>query len=313
MFNGTKYIWDNRRPEDVEGDDLEFAEIGDDMMESEELTNKIYEAYLSMIVKRWSAQERTKQEFHVSDIGLVYAIGPYIPCVKRVSYTRSIDIDVDGFPGIQVTAMTLPGDFAVNIIRPFDAPREVCFVGGKVKTYKYITMFKSEDDEMESLVLFFGINKKGYIIAPVEKLMRSRRPWMTHGATQLFPALDINSHFDSRNLWLANTFEDVGYGEGNPLRFRLGLSKEHIKSLFYARTLPVTETGRKRPILHWVRAHARRIKEGIDIDVTAHLRGITQFDMDGLNFEITQPDKAALHKAEPETVKEAFKRYSRSI
>lgn len=312
MYNGTKYLWKNKRPEEVIGDDLDFAEIGEDLIESEELTNKVYEAYLSMIVKKWSAQA-TKKEFHLSDIGLVYTIGPYIPCVKRMSYTRSIDINIDGIPGIQVTAMTLPGDFIVSIVRPFKPPREVCFVDKTIKTYKYISMWKKEEsDEMDSLVLFFGINKKGYILSPIDKRDHSARPWMMHGAVQLFPALDINSHFDSRNLWLANTTEDIGYGESQPLRFRLGLSKEHIKSLFYARKLPITETGRKRPILHWVRAHERRIKEGVDIDISAHLRGIIEFNMDGLRFQITQPDKTKLHKADPETIKEAFRLYSRS-
>jgi len=47
----------------------------------------------------------------------------------------------------------------------------------------------------------------------------------------------------------------------------LGCMREEIKSLLYARDLPMTSTGRKKPILHLVAAHKRRIKEGTDIDI----------------------------------------------
>jgi hypothetical protein len=227
-----------------------------------------------------------------------------------MAYTRSIDLSIDGIPGIRVTANTLPGEPFVDLIRPFNPPHHINFFARTIKKYKYICFFQGDGDVMESLVLYFGINKSGEIISPVNKRCRAREPWIRHGLQQLYPALSMNAWSDSRYLWHATTTEDIGYGTKMPLRFRLGLSKEHIKSLFYARTLPITETGRKRPILHWVRAHQRRIKEGIDIDVTAHLRGIYKFEMDGLNFEITQPNKEALHGAEPETVAEAFRLYA---
>lgn len=70
-----------------------------------------------------------------------------------------------------------------------------------------------------------------------------------------------------------------------------GVYPEQIKSLFYAREMPMTETGRKRPILHWVAAHNRRIKNGIDVDIEKHLRGINEFVFQGTKFEITRPIK----------------------
>jgi len=66
---------------------------------------------------------------------------------------------------------------------------------------------------------------------------------------------------------------------------------EEIKSLFYSRELPMTETGRKRPILHWVASHQRRLKSGIDIDIEKHLRGTNEFTYNGTKFIITRPIK----------------------
>ena len=70
-----------------------------------------------------------------------------------------------------------------------------------------------------------------------------------------------------------------------------GIYESQIKSLFYARKLPMTTTGRKKPILHWVKAHQRRIKEGIDIDIRKHLRGESKFEMNGTRFSIVSPHR----------------------
>ena len=78
---------------------------------------------------------------------------------------------------------------------------------------------------------------------------------------------------------------------GIPALVTFGVEAEMVKSLVYARSLPVTESGRKRPILHWVRAHQRRMQDGVDVDIEKFLRGITEFDMGGLNFRITRPVK----------------------
>jgi hypothetical protein len=72
-------------------------------------------------------------------------------------------------------------------------------------------------------------------------------------------------------------------------RVRLGVGQEEIKSLLYARSLPMTKTGRKRPILHLVEAHRRRMRNGTDIDVTAFLRGSAAIEMDGTHFQVVPP------------------------
>lgn len=89
---------------------------------------------------------------------------------------------------------------------------------------------------------------------------------------------------DRRFLWNVTASENIA-------KSTFSVYPEQIKSLFYAREMPMTETGRKRPILHWVAAHHRRLKNGIDVDIEKHLRGINEFVYQGTKFIITRPIK----------------------
>lgn len=89
---------------------------------------------------------------------------------------------------------------------------------------------------------------------------------------------------DRKYLWNVAAIE-------HEAKVLFGVYPEQIKSLFYARSLPLSTTGRKRPILHWVAAHKRRLKNGIDINIEKYLRGTEDFTMDGTTFRITQPVK----------------------
>jgi hypothetical protein len=99
----------------------------------------------------------------------------------------------------------------------------------------------------------------------------------------------VNLLNDSKHLWLVEVGEPIYDNMNAVLRF--GVDSEWVKSLLFAREAPLTESGRKRPILHWVREHKRRLKNKEDIDISKHLRGITEVSMSELNFKITQPVK----------------------
>lgn len=94
----------------------------------------------------------------------------------------------------------------------------------------------------------------------------------------------IQFYQDRRNLWNVTAKEEK-------IKSTFSVYPEQVKSLFYARDLPITETGRKKPILHWVSAHQRRIKSGIDIDIDKYLRGTTVFEYKGTQFTIINPIK----------------------
>jgi hypothetical protein len=74
-------------------------------------------------------------------------------------------------------------------------------------------------------------------------------------------------------------------------RVVVGAYAENVKSLLFARSLPMTPTGRKRPILHVVSAHRRRLKEGTDIDISMFLRGTREIEMNGTLFKVDAPQR----------------------
>lgn len=96
-------------------------------------------------------------------------------------------------------------------------------------------------------------------------------------------AVYLQFEADRRFCW------SVTAKESGPARATLGCMKEEVKSLLYARSLPLTATGRKRPILHLVAAHHRRMKNGTDIDVSQFLRGTRVVEMGGTQFTVNPP------------------------
>jgi hypothetical protein len=97
-------------------------------------------------------------------------------------------------------------------------------------------------------------------------------------------SITIQTYQDRRYLWNVRASD----GEAKAV---FGVYPEQIKSLFYARDLPQTGSGRKRPILHWVQAHQRRMQSGIEVDVEQYLRGTHEFVMNGTKFKIVNPLK----------------------
>ena len=89
---------------------------------------------------------------------------------------------------------------------------------------------------------------------------------------------------DRRHTWLVTTEDTDGM-------VNFGVYEDEVKSLFYSRDIPITEKGRKKPILHWVKAHTRRLANGTEINIKEHLRGINEFTMGDMCFKITQPQK----------------------
>lgn len=52
---------------------------------------------------------------------------------------------------------------------------------------------------------------------------------------------------------------------------------------------------RRKAILHWVKAHGR-VKNERTIEVQEHLRGVTEFSVDGIRCKITSPEKLRKNK-----------------
>lgn len=102
-------------------------------------------------------------------------------------------------------------------------------------------------------------------------------------AAQDFICTSLQANADRRFCW--EIAADDGFAKAS-----LGCTAEEVKSLLYARELPITTTGRKRPILHLVAAHRRRMKEGIDVDIKPFLRGVAEVTMGGTLFKVRAPE-----------------------
>lgn len=70
-----------------------------------------------------------------------------------------------------------------------------------------------------------------------------------------------------------------------------GTDREYVKSILYARTLPVSASGRKRPLLHLVDSHKRRLKNGTEIDIDEHLRGVKEVTLGDSVVRIKPPQE----------------------
>lgn len=87
---------------------------------------------------------------------------------------------------------------------------------------------------------------------------------------------------DARHIWSITAHNEVS-------KVTVGAHAESVKSLLYARDLPITKTGRKRPILHVVHAHRRRLAAGTDIDVSNFLRGTREIVMNDTKYTVSAP------------------------
>ncbi|MDL2279845.1 hypothetical protein LJC15_04185 [Desulfovibrio sp. OttesenSCG-928-G11] len=114
-----------------------------------------------------------------------------------------------------------------------------------------------------------------YLVVECKKNENDRMWW-------LYFAMQYVS--DAKHTWVISAYE-------NSAKVHLCCAKEEVKSLLYARSLPLTATGRKRPILHLVASHRRRIKEGIEVDVNEFLRGQRTVEMNGTCFTVRPPEK----------------------
>lgn len=66
---------------------------------------------------------------------------------------------------------------------------------------------------------------------------------------------------------------------------RLSATESELKDIFHDRHRD--GTGKKRPLMHWVRSHNRTGSK----PVRTHLRGDTEFQLDGISFHIAMPGK----------------------
>lgn len=247
------------------------------------------------IPKQWRWQDST--------LAGIRKLGPYIPAGNRVIMSSepgrlSLDLANDPLPesacfairrpdGYQAKTGMIHGYIMVFYVRKEkELPHNWRRLGGgaiySLRTFapgaqgnygdtRYFTVDKTGD------VLacdFYGFPKPGALMSAADVDL-----WAN---TTLLAFDSLHWETDRRFCWTITASESAA-------RAHLGCMSEEIKSLLYARSLPMTSTGRKRPILHLVEAHKRRMRNGTDVDVTAFLRGQQTVEIGGTQFTVRAP------------------------
>lgn len=246
------------------------------------------------------------------DIEQIRNFGSYFPPNDRYILFGEIDIINDGLPkeaswGYDPTSSRfgekkddlLEGEyFRFSYLRRIDKqPPGILNIQGlkyfsKNTIYKLLSFSATQDKGMHLMKSYVYIDEKGGVYDTYARRGDGKLITTAHGTFNSIDEISdigwtcavIGFHEDRKYLW--NVTANEGYAKAT-----FGVYPEEVKSLFYAREMPMTATGRKRPILHWVASHQRRIKEGIDIDIEKHLRGINEFVYQGTKFTITRPIK----------------------
>ena len=152
--------------------------------------------------------------------------------------------------------------------------------GGVKGEKRYLTVDKQGDIKCCDLTII-NENEWG---AGVKRTLKDDEPYVIKQAEyQLSSALQYEA--DKKFCWVISVNDEKG-------KIQIGCTREEVKSLFYARNLPMTKTGRKRPIIHLVEAHKRRLQNGTDINIDNYLRGVKTVEMGGVIFSISQPRQA---------------------
>lgn len=263
--------------------DVDIVDVGVELFDSEDLINHAYEIYLKLLTDEFATETFGKADNHLLDTALPYYKGVYTLGTKRSVIAGEWDPVNDDVPESLAVYM----DKTIFALRKIDRlPRQfVCAALGR----RYMCTSFIFDKTTKLVRRPVVLTDDGRIVAAVSPIERPEAA-VPFVAARTLASIAIGMWCDRFHTWQVETSEStISKTVATPLM--IGVNEEHMKSLAYARSLPLTATGRKRPILHWVRAHQRRIKEGIDIDIRRHLRGIVEFTMGEFNWRITHPAK----------------------
>lgn len=236
--------------------------------------------------------------------------GIYIPGSKRCFWVGRFDVGVDALPETG-SVYVVPDEnerFAWVTVRNINRlPRGVytnavnpvliyeVTVAKMLKSKPHMHKCSHKDRPLDVEVSYFTIDFDGSVNATIDT---QKLRWFTATADAYnghrYGAGALSILADRKYLWLVDTSEQItGFGSNQcSAKVQFGVEESYIKSLLYARSLPMTSTNRKRPILHWVQSHKRMVQLGTEVDVSKHLRGIDSLVMGDLHFKISQPNKA---------------------
>ena len=233
--------------------------------------------------------------------------GAYVPGRDRIIFSSkngpdSFDV-VNDHPPVSGLLGYIPrekvepdeydGYFAVSGFKRINQLPKGWFVKQKGLMYEQTKMY-AQDKGLIGEKSYFTLTNSGEI-APCDFSVECRNTFgktikvfgcdidqdIAHN-TRIWASVALQFIADSRFCWMIRAEECRA-------KVTIGCMEEEVKSLLYARTLPLSETGRKRPVLHLVESHKRRLRNGVDIDIISFLRGTQKVEINGTVFTVFPP------------------------
>jgi hypothetical protein len=276
------------------------------MIESHSWTSEAFEHRITAATVALY-ESRTDPECHVRGISNFDASvflkmrkhGVYITAPDRVCVSPEYGASVLRWPsvgcislGSQYKGQGLPDDLIESYCRLFyfrklnKLPAHSAMIANG-DPYELVMAWPQDNGPVIGATRYLTVNRRTGIVSPTVAVWNKNNNAIVRDImseqTDAF-ALSVALQFtdDSRHIWTITAQNDVS-------RVTVGAYSDCVKSLLYARSLPVTASGRKRPILHVVHAHRRRLKNGIDVQIGDFLRGSMEVVMNDTKYTVAAP------------------------
>ena len=270
---------------------LRDLESASDFWSRDEFEDEVTRAFIALYESdlEHAAGPRSLAHVSESDFAKAKKVGVYIPSPDRIFWDGWID-GIDGMPNSALVSCgpsrrddEIQSYCRLTYFRRLHAlPRnERSPFPGRIVPYE-IQLYLPQGEGPVKGIRYCVAVQCG-VARCTSATWNRREPESTHDKQFGYVAvMALQMVADSRHAWSISAVTDEA-------RVTVGAYPEAVKSLLYMRSLPMTASGRKRPILHAVSAHKRRMASGVDVDISEFLRGSRVIEMDGMRYEVSAP------------------------
>lgn len=285
--------------EALQVDEALDTSIGDRIWDDETFEEQISSALISLYETKITGQRSNHPRQRLDEMVLKRARfeGVYIPNHNRLiiadqfdnyyQLPRTASLSIDSTKTIKKKETDIDAyRLHTYVERVSSLPKGFERTGGGV-IYRVVRMFALPSGGVDGMVGYMTVDKFGNVYAcDFNYGSPTQMEFEPHVLEQMkfVGTAALNYEADKFHVWTIEAQESEA-------KCTVGVDREQVKSLLYARSLPLTATGRKRPILHLVAAHTRRLKEGIDIEIGDFLRGVKKVEMNGTIFTVNAPEQ----------------------
>lgn len=238
-----------------------------------------------------------------SDLARARSVGFYVPGKARIVLADGFDTRNDPMPTFGTVLFPhdekngpkfYEGYCKLITLRQLTSFPKGIFRRGPGLPYEAVWIFPTNEGKVEGERGFFSLDRDGKPHAAERVHQDGNQMWRRTEIRQFEHDPSKKAEYENAGLYITQLIADERHtwrieAIEKQARIRIGCEREEVKSLLYARDLPLTASGRKRPVLHLVHSHRRRMKSGVDVKIDEFLRGTREVEMDGTKFKVHPP------------------------